>query len=308
MRKTLAQVQSHWTMRDFRKHANDFIVMNWLLIYFGFEMGAATLKGIPHLKRVAAFGMMMQDFLQGLYKGVVRLIVPSSGNTGEGIAYFAAAFGLKVTVIMPADSPEAKKDVIRKIPGARLLCPKAGESVQALAEKEAKKPGCLLVDQYKHMGNVLIHQKLTGPALLRAIGKKKLKKLIVAVAMGSGGTATGVALYLKSVLPCVVALGVRPKPGQKVDGVRDVHRMDEVVTIPYQFAVDHIIEVEHDESFFRANELRRTGLDVGPSSGLAQAGLREFLASLSPKERKRFRGYRAVFICPDKGVLYDWSV
>lgn len=307
--KTLGQVSSNKIVRDFRKLLKNIIATCWLFTYRGIEIGAAMPNGIPHLKRIAAFGMMMMDFLRGRYKGIHTLIVPSSGNTADGACYFAPVFGLKIIVVMPADSPQAKKDNVTAYPNARLLCPKPGQSVQELAVEEAKKPGCLLMDQYKHIGNMLIHQQVTGPALLRSLGEKAERLCVIAVAMGSGGTPAGVALFFKMVMPWVVVIGVRPKPGHKVDGVRDVHHMDDVVTIPYDFLIDEIVEVDGKESYDMArDELNAVDhLGVGPSSGLAKVGLMQYLDGLSPAGRKRLRGKVAVFLCPDKDTLYNWS-
>lgn len=310
---TLASIRSHPAVKKCMRHKKDFIAVHWLPHSLnpyreeGIALGAATAwNGIPHIKMVAAFGMLLQDFRKGLYKNVARLIVPSSGNTAHGIGVLAQAFGIpQVVVVMPADTPQAKREAVRRIPGVRLILPAAGGSVQAVALAEAAVPGSLLVDQYKHVGNMLIHQTWTGPALLHALGRQKKRLRLVAIAMGSGGTATGVALHLKSVVPDVIIVGVRPKPGERVDGVRDVHRMDEVVTIPYEFALDAIVEVGRAESFHRADELNtRERLGVGPSSGLALAGLLQYLAGLSPEERERFRGGCAAFLCPDKDLLY----
>lgn len=307
---TLVQILANPIVKALNPRINNFITVRWLSSKLNpyrythnIEIGAAiAFIGLPHIKVVAAFGMMMKDFQEGIYEGINTLVVPSSGNTAHGVALLAPAFGIsRVKVIMPSDAPEVKKSIISMIPWARLICPEGSGNVQNVAREEACHAGSHLLDQYKHEGNVDIHKECTGPQLLRAAGNS----LGLAVAgMGSSGTITGISLYLKRVVPDTIVLGVRPRRGARVPGVRDVDQMNSVVTLPYRPAVDAIAEVGREESFLKTRELlREVQPQPGPSSGLAYAGLLQFLAN-SPDARELLRGKSAVFICPDDGRLY----
>ena len=307
---SLEQVLAHPIAQSLDPRTNDFITMRWLSQSLNphrnkdnIEIGAAiAFQNLPHIKTVAAFGMMMEDFEHGRYDGITRLVVPSSGNTAHGCAVLAKVFGIpSVTVVMASDTPEAKKSVITMIPWARLVCPPGTQSVEDAAEEEASRPESYLLDQYKHPGNARIHRECTGPQLFRAAGNNLG---LVAIAMGSGGTATGVAQYLKSINPDIIVIGVRPKRGERIPGTRDADQMDAVVTIPYKEIVDEIVESTRETSFVKARELMsEVQPQVGPSSGLAYAGLLQYLAN-SADSRDLLRGKRAAFICPDDGRFY----
>ncbi|MFA5998307.1 MAG: pyridoxal-phosphate dependent enzyme [Candidatus Paceibacterota bacterium] len=306
---TLVEILAHPIVQALNPRLQDFIAVRWLsprlnpYSTHNIEIGAAVaFMGIPHIKVVAAFGMMMEDHENGVYDDVDTLVVPSSGNTAHGVALLAPVFGIaRVKVIMSSDAPEAKKSVITMIPWARLIFPTGMETVESVALEEASQPSAHLLDQYGHLGNVRIHQECTGPQLFRAAGSTLG---LVAVGMGSGGTVTGVSRYLKSVRKDIVVLGVRPKKGERVPGNRDIDQMGAVVTLPYKSAVDAIAEVGRLESFIMTRKLiSEVQPQVGPSSGLAYAGLLQYLAK-SPDVVELLRGKRAVFICPDDGRFY----
>lgn len=307
---SLVQVLANPIVEALDPRQNDFIAMRRLSprlnpyrLTHNIEICAAiAFMNIPHIKTVAAFGMMMADFQDGLYNDIHTLVVPSSGNTAHGVALLAPAFGIsRVKVVMSSDAPEAKKSVITMIPWARLICPEGAESVEDVAREEASQSGSYLLDQYKHSGNVNIHEECTGPKLFRACGNNVD---LVAVGMGSGGTLTGVSQYLKSVRRDIIVLGVRPKKGERVPGVRDADQMKAVVTLPYKSAVDDIAEVGRAESFLMTRKLLgEVQPQPGPSSGLAYVGLLQYLAK-SPDVVELLRGKRAVFICPDDGRFY----
>ncbi len=307
---SLAEVLAHPIVKALDPRQHDFIALrplssrlNPYRLTHNIEICAAVaFMGLPHIKVVAAFGMMMEDFEDGVYDDIDTLVVPSSGNTLHGVALLAPAFGIPfVTGVMSSDAPEAKKSVVSMIPWARLTHPRGTETVEDVAREEASKPRSHLLDQYKHPGNVNIHEKCTGPQLLRVAGSSLG---LVAGGMGSGGTVTGISRALKSVRKDIIMLGVRPKHGERIPGVRDFDQMESVVTLPYKSAVDDIVEVGRKESFIKTREfLSEVQPQVGPSSGLACVGLLHYLAK-SPDVVELLRGKWAVFVCPDDGRFY----
>ncbi|MDP1707363.1 MAG: pyridoxal-phosphate dependent enzyme [bacterium] len=308
---TLVEVLANQIVRAVNPRLHNFVSVRWLsphlnpyLSTHNIEIGAAVaFMNLPHIKVVAAFGMMAEDFENGVYEGIDTLVVPSSGNTAHGVALLAPAFGIRrVKVVMPSDAPAAKKSVISMVPWARLIMPTGTETVEGVALEEASRSGSHLLDQYKHLGNVRIHEECTGPRLLRVAGSNLG---IVAVGMGSGGTVTGISNYLKNIQKSIIVLGVRPKRGERVPGNRDIDQMNAVVTIPYRSAVDDIVVVGRMEAFVMARKLlSEVHPQVGPSSGLAYAGMLQYL-NKSPDVVEILRGKRAVFVCPDDCRFYS---
>jgi cysteine synthase len=163
-------------------------------------------------------------------------------------------------------------------------------------------PGHYLLDQYKHNANAHAHELYTGPEVERACGGDVD---IVAIAMGSGGTVTGVSCHLKRGGRKRIVIGVRPVLGDQVPGTRDERRMAKVVTLPWKRAVDAVAEGRRKASFIAMRQLwSEVEPQPGPSSGLALVGLKRWLEGLGPTDREKLRGKRAVFICPDDGRFY----
>ncbi len=258
----------------------------------------------PHIKTVPSIQMLLEDFKKGLYKNKHTIVIDSSGNTAHAVARLARAFGFKeVKVVLSADVPDSKKGILAALSSVEIIEVGGGKSVARRAREEGKKPGHHHLNQYGHMGNMNAHELYTGPEVLRVLGDSVA---IVAIALGSGGTAGGIGRYFKKHHPKTIILGVRPTLGQQVPGARDRKRMEEIVTLPWEKAVNTVVEVSRKESFIRMRNLwNYIEPQPGPTSGLACAGLMNYLGSLSPKELKKLRGKKACFICPDDGRFYS---
>lgn len=289
-----------------------FVGMRWLsprlnpYAGLGIRLGAAIafLDGLPHIKAVAAFGMLKDDLQAGRLEGVTTLVVPSSGNTADAVARLAPAFGVEhVKLVMSSDVPATKRNLISALASARVILPEAGQSAEQAARDEAALPGHYLLDQYGHEGNPRIHEECTGPELLRAAGGRID---VIAIGMGSAGTVTGVSRHLKARNPSTVVVGVRPAPGERVPGMRDARQMAATVTIPWQEAIDHLAEVPAKPAFVKTRELwREVEPRPGPSSGAAFLGLLDYLDRLDPETRRGYAGATMVALCPDDGRFYS---
>jgi len=272
----------------------------------GIRLGVAIafLDGLPHIKAVAAYGMLMYELQAGRFEGVSTLVVPSSGNTADAVARLAPAFGIRrVKLVMQSDVPATKRNLISALASARVILPEAGQSPEAAAADKATLPGHPLLNQYSHPGNPAIHAQTTGPRPLEAAGSRID---VVAVGMGSAGTVTGVSQALKAANPSTVVLGVRPAPGERIPGMRDASKMAATVTLPWRDAIDHFVEVPAKASFVRTRALwQEVEPRPGPSSGAAFLGLLTWLDGLAPEARERFRGATMVALCPDDGRFYS---
>ena len=307
------QVLSHPIVQALDPNRRDFVRVRWLSPRLnpyaarGIRLGCAVtfLDGLPHIKAVAAYGMLMDELRRGNLHKVHTLVVPSSGNTADAVARLAPAFGIeRVKLFMSSDVPATKRNLIAALASARVISPEAGKGVEAAAREEADLPGHHLLDQYGHGGNVAIHEACTGPRLLEAAGGRID---IVAVGMGSAGTVTGVSRHLKAVAPETRVVGVRPAPGERIPGMRDKAQMAAAVTIPWQQAIDALEEVTEKPAFIKTRELwSEVEPRPGPSSGAAFLGLLQYLQRLDAEGGlDAMAGASVVSLCPDDGRFYS---
>lgn len=285
-------MEAHLLPPKLNVHASDGIKISALIPY----------KAFPSIKVPAVVQMMIDDFETGLYKDKHTLVVDSSGNTAWAAVRLAKAFGFKrVKVLMAADVPPSKKAIFAALSWPDLLYVGGGRSVSKAAEEEGNKPGHYHLNQYTHLGNMRAHAMYTGPEILRVLGGDVA---VIAIALGSGGTAGGVGHFLKEKNPKTVVVGVRPKVGEQVPGARDSKRMKEVVTLPWEKWVDTIVEVSRKEAFIGMRQLGSAVEPLpGPTSGLAWRGLEKYLQSR--KDMEKLKGACVAFICPDSALLYS---
>lgn len=235
----------------------------------------------------------------GAGRGVVE---PTSGNTGISLAALAGLRGYPMLAIVPERVPHEKKLLLR-ILGAELqvvadeMCPTpgTGDGSIGLAKTYAKAQGdrWVMPNQYENEANVEAHIATTGPEIWRQT-KGRISHLFVS--LGTCGTITGLARYLKERNPDVRVVAVQPTPGHDVPGLRNVEQL-EVSKLFDPTLVDEILEIDYELAYVRALELCRTeGLLAGPSSGLIFEGARRVI--------ERVGAGHGVMIFPDHIFKY----
>ena len=242
------------------------------------------------IKDRAALWMIKEAEKRGvLRKGQTILIEPTSGNTGIAIAGIAKALGYSAELIVPAKVSDETKALIRRL-GATILeteddlCPRVGPGTDqciALANSiiKARPERYLMLNQYSNESNFLAHYEGTGPEIWSSI--KDVTHFVAGV--GTGGTLTGVAAYLKKKRPNVRIIGVQPQKAHHIQGLRNLEesRAPELLSRRLEL-IDEWIKVSDEEAFRAVKFLAESKrLFVGPSSGAVYAAAQEVAGRLN---------------------------
>lgn len=232
------------------------------------------------------------------------IIEPTSGNTGIGLAFVCAERGYRLVLTMPETMSIERRKLLVHL-GAELVLTPGSEGMKGAivgAEKLlAEIPGSWMANQFANPANPAIHRKTTGPEIWEQSGG--LVDILVS-GVGTGGTLTGVAGFLKqhttvqaiAVEPAAspVLSGGRPGP-HKIQGIGAGFVPDVLDTS----LIDEVVQVENEEAMVMARILaRREGILCGISSGAAVR------AAVKVGNRLENKGKRIVVILPDTGERY----
>lgn len=233
------------------------------------------------------------------------IIEATSGNTGIALSMVGAARGYKVVIVMPSSMSVERRAIVRAF-GAELVLtdPKGGVSA-AVAEAERirdERPGSIIASQFTNPANPAVHEATTGPEIWEATGGRVD---VFVAGVGTGGTISGVAKYLKGKNPGVRVVAVQPAESPLLTGGAPAPHgiqglMPNFVPGTYDAgAVDEVVSVESAKALeFARRAAAEEGLLVGISSGAALAGTAAVAA------RPEYAGKRIVTLLPDTGERY----
>ncbi len=249
---------------------------------------------------------MLNDALEkGLINQDTLIIEPTSGNTGIGLAAVAASRGYKAMIVMP-DTMSVERQKLMKAYGAELVLSdgKLGMSgaIQKAEEIHKEIENSWIAGQFYNPANPAAHRKTTGPEIWEDTDGEVD---ILVCGVGTGGTITGTAEYLKSVKPGVHVVAVEPTNSAVLSGKKaGPHGLQGIGAgfIPdvlRQELYDEVVTVSDDEAYEAVRALGRTeGLLCGISSGAA------LHAAVLVGKRAENAGKNIVVILPDTGERY----
>lgn len=283
--------------------ANNFIAANDLqaniLVKLEYLNPAGSVKD-----RIAK-AMIEQAEKEGKITKDTVIIEPTSGNTGIGLASFAAARGYKAVLTMPETMSVERRNLLKAY-GAQIVLTDGAKGMKgaiAKAEELAKEtPNAFIPSQFTNQANPAIHEATTGPEIWQdADGKVD----VFIAGVGTGGTLTGVGRYLKKQNAAVHVVAVEPESSPVLSqGTAGPHKIQGIGAgfVPETLdtkVYDEVLPISNEDAFKYGRQFAHSeGVLVGISAGAALA------AAVQLAKRPEFAGKNIVALLPDTGDRY----
>lgn len=243
-----------------------------------------------------ALNMIYQAEQKGLIKQGDMLIEATSGNTGIALAMVAAMKGYQMTLIMPKNSTQERKDAMTAY-GATLIEVDNMEVARDLALQMQQDGKGLVLDQFNNDDNWLAHYHSTAPEIWQQTAGKITHFVS---SMGTTGTIMGVSKFLKEKNPAIQTIGLQPKDGSNIAGIRR-WEPDYLPKIFDKRWVDTIMDIDQSDAETCMRQLAKAeGIFCGVSSGGAGFASLQIAQAIKQDDPKAL----IVFIVCDRGDRY----
>ena len=242
-----------------------------------------------------AMGMIRRAEERGDIRPGDTLIEATSGNTGIALAMAAAIRGYHMVLIMPEDLSIERAQTMKAFGAELMLTPKSGgmEYARDLADQMVVQGKGVVLDQFANADNPRIHYETTGPELWEQT-EGRITHFVSA--MGTTGTITGVARFLREKNPGVRIIGAQPQEGSRIPGIRKWP--EQYLPKIYQpNLVDELVLVSQDDAEDMARRLAR---EEGIFGGISAAGACWVAQQIAAQEQNA----TIVFVVCDRGDRY----
>ena len=242
-----------------------------------------------------AVSMIRRAEERGEIKPGDTLIEATSGNTGIALAMAAAIRGYRMVLIMPEDLSVERAQTMKAFGAELILTPKSGgmEYARDLADQMVAQGKGVVLDQFANPDNPRIHYETTGPELWEQTDGRITHFVS---AMGTTGTITGVARYLREKNPAIRIVGAQPREGSRIPGIRKWP--EEYQPKIYEpNLVDELVLVSQDDAEDMA---RRMAREEGIFGGISAAGACWVAQQIAAQEHNA----TIVFVVCDRGDRY----
>lgn len=251
------------------------------------------------------YAMIKDAEEKGLLKPGSVIVEPTSGNTGVGLAFAAAALGYKLIITLPESFSVERRKLLAAL-GAELVLTPSNEgmagAIKRAEEIAASTPGAFLPQQFENPANPAVHKRTTAEEIWRDTNGEVD---IFVAGVGTGGTISGVGEVLKQKKNEVRIVAVEPADSPVLSGgERGAHQIQGIGAgfVPGNFnreIVDEILTVSNQDAIDTSRKLAKSeGLLVGISSGAAA------YAAMQLAARPENIGKNIVVLLPDSGERY----
>ncbi|MBD3419212.1 MAG: cysteine synthase CysM [Chitinivibrionales bacterium] len=247
------------------------------------------------VKDRAALSMIEGAERRGLLRPGIKLIEPTSGNTGIALAMMAGSKGYDIDLVMPENSTRERVLTMQAF-GAKVILTSADRSMEGAidyARDQVTKGGYVMLDQFGNPDNYRAHYRTTGPEVWQAT-QQKVTHFVSS--MGTTGTIMGVSRYLKERNHNIQIIGVQPQEGARIPGIRRWPK-EYLPKIFEADRVDRIIDVSQEEA---VEMTRRLARELGVFAGMSSGGAVHAACGLC---RELQEGVVVTIIC-DRGDRY----
>ena len=242
-----------------------------------------------------ALSMIRRAEERGDIKPGDTLIEATSGNTGIALAMAAAIKGYRMVLIMPEDLSIERAQTMKAFGAELILTPKGGgmEFARDLAERMQAEGKGRVLDQFANADNPRIHYETTGPEIW-ADTQGRVTHFVSA--MGTTGTITGVARFLREKNPAIRIVGAQPSEGSRIPGIRKWPE-EYLPKIYDPKAVDELVYVSQADA---EDMCRRLAREEGIFAGISAAGA----CWVAQQIASRVENATIVFVVCDRGDRY----